>query len=119
MYKEGDKVRLICDYATFEAGEEFTVYEVEGDDFESIIRCENEAGTKISCYKWRLEPVQKEEFYLVWGPGDIYNPTSRHTTFESAKTLAESLAKNNPGEMFYVMAPKGVAQSLTVEWTNF
>lgn len=45
-----------------------------------------------------------KRFYLVWSPTGIYAPKYRHGTQTAATTEAERLAKECPGQQFFVMA---------------
>ena len=46
--------------------------------------------------------------YLVWNPEAKF-PTVAHTSRESAVRESERLARENPGQHFYVMEPGGVS----------
>jgi hypothetical protein len=47
--------------------------------------------------------------YLVWNM-DGRMPTHAHSSYDSAITEAERLAKENPGHVFHVMASVGFAK---------
>lgn len=55
------------------------------------------------------------DFYIVWRP-DGTNPKMIHETFDSAKTEAMRLAKNELGKRFYVLKSKGLAVDLGATW---
>lgn len=46
--------------------------------------------------------------YLVWNPRAGL-PTYAHTSLDSAIAESERLARNNPGQEFFVMEPCGVS----------
>lgn len=43
-------------------------------------------------------------FWLVWNP-DGNMPRHRHASFMDAETEAKRLARNNPGQEFFVLRP--------------
>lgn len=59
--------------------------------------------------------MSEHDFYVVWNPQGR-TPTYKHSTEELARTEAERLARNNPGQQFYVMAPLGLARRVDVEY---
>ena len=54
-------------------------------------------------------------FFLVWNP-DAGPPQKRHALRESAVEEALRLARQNPGQRFYVLAVIGYARKTDVEW---
>ena len=46
--------------------------------------------------------------FLVWNPNGNA-PHKQHGTFDGARTEAERLSKQNPGQAFYVLAAIGAA----------
>lgn len=46
--------------------------------------------------------------FLVWNP-EANLPKVRHLTMGEARREAERLAKQHPGQRFFVMAPEGAA----------
>ena len=56
-----------------------------------------------------------KRFWLVWNHnGGV--PTVQHETAQSAKTEAERLARNNPGQQFHVLEWTGTAIKRDVDW---
>lgn len=43
-------------------------------------------------------------FYIIWNPHGARPPKVRHATLAGAKAEAERLARENPGQEFYVLA---------------
>jgi len=55
------------------------------------------------------------EFWLVWNPLGG-SPTHQHPSLHLAKTEAERLARQNPGQDFFVLQTCGLARKTDVEW---
>lgn len=57
-------------------------------------------------------------FWVVWNPfrGP---PTMKHESRDRAQAEAERLARENPGENFYVLAALSVSRKSDVETTHF
>lgn len=45
---------------------------------------------------------KSRQFWVVWNDRQ-YPPTRKHWTLEEAQDEAERLARNNPGEWFYIL----------------
>lgn len=58
-----------------------------------------------------------EPFWLVWNPQGR-SPVYRHGSLKSAQAEAARLARNNPGEEFYVLATVGRCKAVDVIWTE-
>lgn len=56
-------------------------------------------------------------FWVVWNP-EAGNPTFRHPSYESARTEAKRLARENPDTQFFVLKSVGCAQRETVAWVG-
>lgn len=56
--------------------------------------------------------------YFVWSPSG-HIPTFQHDTAASARTEAERLARNNPGQEFFVLTKVARAKKVDVEWVEF
>lgn len=57
-------------------------------------------------------------FWVVWNPeGNV--PFVRHQSRDIAQGEAERLARNNPGQSFYVLASLSVSRKSDVETTHF
>lgn len=49
--------------------------------------------------------------FLVWSPAGAL-PNKQHTSIKAAQDEAERLAKQKPGQRFYVMVPIGAAEAV-------
>lgn len=59
-----------------------------------------------------------DHFFVVWNPGRGL-PRFRHDSHEAAKTEAKRLARQHPGEEFYVLAATGRAMLKDpVDWDD-
>lgn len=57
-------------------------------------------------------------FWLVWNPNAKGAPTRRHLTRDSAIKEAFRLAREVPGERFFVLETCGMAQKSDVTWSS-
>ncbi len=57
-------------------------------------------------------------FYLVWCPNGPTPPTYRHETEGNARREAERLAREKPGQEFFVLRSTGVAKKVDVVWID-
>lgn len=70
-------------------------------------------------------PIQQEaeectcekQFWLVWCPSGPTPPSFQHSTELSASKEAERLAKENPGNRFYVLEAQAFCEHTGFEWT--
>jgi hypothetical protein len=57
-------------------------------------------------------------FWLVWNPNGKYPPKRRHTTRDSAIKEAFRMAREVPGDQFFVLESCGAAQRTDVQWLS-
>lgn len=57
------------------------------------------------------------KFWVVWSP-QSGPPTVRHASLAMATNEAMRLAQQHPGNEFVVLEAVGVAQKVTVQWTE-
>ncbi|HEX6022538.1 MAG TPA: hypothetical protein VFZ00_11125 [Solirubrobacter sp.] len=57
-------------------------------------------------------------FWIVWCPNGKQPPKARHRTRDAAIKEAFRLARQAPGEEFFVMETCGVARKTDVEWAS-
>jgi hypothetical protein len=57
------------------------------------------------------------KFWVVWSPQGG-PPTVRHASLAAATNEAHRLALQAPGSEFFVLEAIGVAQKVTVQWTE-
>ena len=55
------------------------------------------------------------EFFLVWNPS-TGRTQYKHGSLGQARSEAERLARENPGQVFHVLANMGCARKTDVEW---
>ncbi len=58
-------------------------------------------------------------FYIVWCPTNPKTPSYRHYSEASASNEAKRLAIQYPDCQFYVLATVGMAEKVSVTYTNF
>ena len=56
-----------------------------------------------------------KQFWLVWNPQG-HSPTVKHPMIYQAKAEAERLARDNPGQKFYVLSAVGMCEYQAVTW---
>ena len=62
--------------------------------------------------------IDNAPFWLVWNPQG-HSPQYQHSSTHSAEAEAKRLARNNPGQEFYVLAPIAKLVKQDVEETRY
>ena len=62
--------------------------------------------------------MSRPPFWLVWNPSGRI-PRFEHYSYESARQEAERLARQNPGDLFYILCPVGRCRHQQVHYEPF